>query len=571
MSITFLSTYSQESEYKKFGIAYNKAHKFLNGNLDSSLYYVNEAERIALRNDSISWRFRANLLEAVIYSDQEKFFEQDSMHNLLDSLKSKVSLEFQVFYLQGVASSHYDRSNYQKAFDLYSKANELLDTTWENYKIMKTGTLSNLALMSKKLDDFDSAINYNLEVLKINEHHFTTLNNLGNLFRFIGDFKTSKYYFNLCYINKNLGYRSRYTCLYGLQSANKDLGKLDTSKYFLKKIISQPDSCRKSTYFLAVDALSTIYIHEDSLDQAKYYLDMLSTLSDTEKRKKNYSLLAAELYRKNKDYVQSRKIYKELLDSNYLASTDIRIQKDIYRGWFDSELHLRKDQDVVSYWNNYSTIMDSIKSQTVLTSVIKAEREFQLEKKQNKIKLLVQQEKINELTISKLRGLLLGSLIGLCGIIFGLYYFFQKNKNEKRIALSLNDELASKLEELENDPKKLLTQNWLISRPPKILKVQFDDIIAVVASNKKSRNSIEFIIKGIDESPLPKMTLTELNNSDNWPKSIFCRIHNSTIINLYEVVEYDSKVEFAVMKTGQKFSVSDKYRSGFKNQLLSIK
>jgi len=147
---------------------------------------------------------------------------------------------------------------------------------------------------------------------------------------------------------------------------------------------------------------------------------------------------------REKRYPEASKYLNESLDLARELNVK-RIIKNIYLSFIDLKVQQGKSREAQEYMEKYYAVRDSLLNEKKTRQIVKMETRFEAEKKEQKIKLLLQESQIQNLWINIW---IVGSLLLLAAV--GIIYRLQQLRARKiRQMLEIQTELNNKLNETD--------------------------------------------------------------------------------------------------------------------------
>jgi len=352
-------------------------------------------------------------------------------------------------------------------------------------------SFSNYGLALTLMTLFDESAEWHLkslsdaEKLKDSTSIVRSLNNLGNIYKYLGDRKTSlKYYSEALSISEKLQMEANSA------SILSNIAQIQQNKGELKKAMAgfekSAELSRKidDQQGLAITLMDLGRVHEqlENVDKARdYYMKSLNlsrriedhigvvytseNLATLESKVKNYSKALQLL---DTALAQSKKLnFKEGIKFVYDTYSRVYYDMKNYKAAYDNRI-------LHEAWK------DTIADKKYLQTVKELETKYETEKKQNEILRLSEENLKNEASIvksnSRIRTILFtGSILGVLAI-FGFIYFRQRSrlgkqnavfeamaqteiKEQTRIARDLHDSIGAMLAATQNQLSGLVPEN----------------------------------------------------------------------------------------------------------------
>jgi len=313
---------------------------------------------------------------------------------------------------------HY-QGNYSQALDYFFKAIKISERI--NRKDMETTTLTNIGLVFMQEKDYNKALEYYYRSIEIGRQTGDSqtinkdLSNIGLTYKKMGDFsKAEEYYKQALSLSEKLNNKYGIAIIFGNLAAvclNKKDYK-NTLAYYQKSAQLFEEMGQKSGLAQTQNGMGVLY------------MEIAKDSSETTATKRS-SLQKAIGYLSNAIKMHSEmKNIKGLLEDY----TDI---SDAWLLYGNTKLALENYKQYVFY-------KDSVFSSDSKTKIAKLEHQRELDLKESQIKLLEQENKIQELNAHKeklIRKVMAGGIIMII-ILAGMMamYFVRKQQHEKLVA-----------------------------------------------------------------------------------------------------------------------------------------
>ena len=381
---------------------------------------------------------------------------------LLSKVKKSGNKKIYINILVTLADINNFLGNYHTALDYLDKTVPLFKNSADKSRIYEI--YSRLGLLNKNIGNYEKSLeNYQkaLKVLKSPNNNYSlkksrTLNSIGNL------------YFEWSYLDKAKEYYEK-SIQAGAKSRNKiqayiNLGNIFTSKENYKKAEENYLNALKLSemydipYFIAKinNNISVMHFKKNEIEKALKFL--LRAAEVNKKLNEDKSLL--------KNYINIFVYYDKLQD---LEKRDkyIKLSKKILDKFSDPYLKIQLYQSLqlvyeeksnfqkaYKYQKKAKAIEDSLFTVEKQKTINELETKYENAQKENQIKLLKTESKLQKAKIKKnefqLRVLIIGSL-GLLVFLFFLYRFYNHKKAANKKLRQMNDKLATS----ENNLRKI--------------------------------------------------------------------------------------------------------------------
>lgn len=435
---------------------------YLRVNLDTAIYYAQEASELALSLGRENWKSlfliaqanglkgnkRQTLDQLNALAKNEKnyslsdsdyrdiFYETGWVHrelgnndsaliNFKKSLKISTQLDDTSIMeadLYMISNVYLDLGQYKRALEGFHQCIDYAQMMEIEDKYPKICALHNdIARVYVFIEDFDKAEEYFLQAYqmsidyKLTTIHQVSLNNLGFIKKEKGEFDEALEFFH-----RALGFRDNDVCrtpypLYNIGNILRQRKQYDSAQYYLNTSLTLADSC-SDTY---IQTLIKIDQGELALETGKL------------QNAKNYLLSALEISRRSGLITEERNIHYAL--SNVYEKLDDYVK-------------------AFTAFKNYEQIKDSLFNESKARELERLENTYLFEKKQQAERLqrqmtdLAKEEALDQ-AISSRNYFILGFIIMLLIALFS-YISVIRKKSANKILSKLNAEIKYQKEEL---------------------------------------------------------------------------------------------------------------------------
>lgn len=411
-------------ESTPLGIEYGqKAYTFAKG----LKYSMGEA--IALRNIGFGY-YLTNKLDSAEISYNKSIEILELLHDIKEKAVCYNNYGL-IFWRKGESI---------KAFENYRKAQNLSEKVHDSLEISRS--LNYIGLVYWKWGDLTLSLDYFTQALKIKEslndsfEIAVTLNNMANIYNELKEYNES-----LKYANRALKLSEAINDKYSQGRALNNIGvsyykmkNYDKAKDIqLKSLQVKETSGDKSGIGYSFSSLGDIYFdlknftkaieyYEKSLEIRKDLHDnygissVLISIGKTYQKLGNNNL-ALEHYNKSLQIAQTG-LLKEVEMNNYLALSNL------YENFGDTKKAL-------NYFRQYHDLKDSIYTKETRDKLAELRINFESEKKEKEISLLIKENELRQLQINKQSqryNILI--TISVFGILMTAFYFYFQNKRK---------------------------------------------------------------------------------------------------------------------------------------------
>lgn len=360
---------------------------------------------------------QVNILNSL--SDQYKHLD---FHQSLDFAERALKIADHLSYQKGIALA-----NYRKAFCYWalgdsklsiekallaselSEKNQFLDIQAESFRI--------LAVNYRSLKEFDKATAYinKAEVLCLRTKNWDLL---------------SRVYNNAGLIEFDKGHNDTALLIYnkGLDIAREHI----TSKFHLCQIVSN---------------IGEVYLESNPDLAITYFNKALKMARETSNNKQAEAGINSDLgraYTRKKEYAKAEQFLKEGLRLTHQLGLK-RVTGHTYLALVDLKVREGKPTEALNYMKDYNAVKDSLNNSAMTRQIVELESRYETQRKEQAIKLLEQEKRIQ---IAWRNTLIIGIILSLAAII--IIYRLQKLRNQKaRQLLEAQKELNDKLKETD--------------------------------------------------------------------------------------------------------------------------
>ncbi|WP_439128538.1 tetratricopeptide repeat-containing sensor histidine kinase [Polaribacter sp.] len=423
-------------------------------------YYLNSfAQKNILIIDSIKGVLKKELNDSI---KGEKFFRIASLYRSINkdsslfyvNISEKIALENKNLGLLGKSynlkgSLNYDISNHKEALKYFYKSKKITSDL-NSYRGL--GIVYNkLAIVHRQLYNLDSALFYNYKTLKVFDslkilpYSLHAKNNIANILNQLGNKKEAlKQHESILKIRDSIkDYRGMMQSLGNIGDTYGDLG------YFNKAIDS---------YEKGIEIAKSI---DDSVSLARFYNNQASLLTDNNKLKEALKLFkkALKLREDNNDLYgvssTSYNIASILLMTNQPRLAEKNLQKSIsIAKKYELTDQLQEGYDLLSrvkllvkqndssfFYQRLSTnLLDSISKQEYSKSLAELEAKYESEKKEKQLLQTRTEKAETELKLSKTKTWTFVLIGGIAILLFLGFAIFQRNKRKHQLAIASQKE-----------------------------------------------------------------------------------------------------------------------------------
>ncbi len=388
-----------------------KSKELLQKNIDSSLYYSDEALALSksLANDTLL--AKSNLQKSSVLILKRNFSEADSL--LQDNLSKQLPKHIEGQTWHNLGTIQYYKQDFQKALDIYLKAAKVLEKAKNSKQLVNTYT--NIGSINASLKNFKNAQLYLERALPLSDfNEILRLQILVNLSTIYKDQKLFKKYTRSVFEAEELA-----------------------KKYQAKSILS-----------VIYNNLATYYTedvsdYDKALSYGKKAIALKKELNLTQTLNVNYNnvglaYLKKNEYRKAISYLDSAIPNAKGILHVYILNN----LKESYEGLYDYK-------KAIYYADLKDSLKDSITEAQQREKVAELTEKFESEKKQQQIDILDTKNELQALTISQQRyALIIFAILALLFLVLG-YLGFKSYKTKQQLNTVL---LQQKLRKTQLNP-----------------------------------------------------------------------------------------------------------------------
>ncbi|MCK8519979.1 tetratricopeptide repeat protein [Aquimarina sp. D1M17] len=388
-----------------------KSKELLQKNIDSSLYYSDEALALSksLANDTLL--AKSNLQKSSVLILKRNFSEADSL--LQDNLSKQLPKHIEGQTWHNLGTIQYYKQDFQKALDIYLKAAKVLEKAKNSKQLVNTYT--NIGSINASLKNFKNAQLYLERALPLSDfNEILRLQILVNLSTIYKDQKLFKKYTRSVFEAEELA-----------------------KKYQAKSILS-----------VIYNNLATYYTedvsdYDKALSYGKKAIALKKELNLTQTLNVNYNNVGLAYLKKN----EYRKAISYLDSAIPNAKGTLHVYvlnnlKESYEG-------LNDYKKAIYYADLKDSLKDSITEAQQREKVAELTEKFESEKKQQQIDILDTKNELQALTISQQRyALIIFAILALLFLVLG-YLGFKSYKTKQQLNTVL---LQQKLRKTQLNP-----------------------------------------------------------------------------------------------------------------------
>ncbi len=389
---------SDKTDLKKIEQQLQRSKEFLQKNLDSAMFYANQAQVLSKNISNDTLLAKSNLQKSSVLLFKQGFNEADSL--LQQNLTKPLPLHIKGQTLHNLATIQYYKQDFEKALDIYLRAAKTIEKA-SNSKLL-VNTYTNIGTINSILKNFKNARTYLERALPLSEFNETLrlqiLVNLSNIYK---EQKLYKKFTNTIFeaeeLAKKYDSKRSLSAIYNNLSTYYSLGDPDNSDlnydlsiaYGKKSVAIKKELNFHHSLGLPYNNIGHSYLKKEQYPIAIKYLD--SALPGSQ------GVLRSYIFNNLKESYEGLKDYK-----NALKFADL---KDKHK--------------------------DSITEAKQKEKVAELTEKFESEKKQQQIDVLDAQNEVQALTIKQQKYILF--ILGIIGVlVLVLGYFGFKNYKTKQ-------------------------------------------------------------------------------------------------------------------------------------------
>jgi tetratricopeptide (TPR) repeat protein len=383
-------------------------------NLDTAVYFLNQAEKIAekipgvdgeLRKGEI-WRQKGwNYFYKSEYKKAYIEFEQaiDLGEKYLTCIDSILKNKAQKLYAASLGSMgvlYTEQGNFNKALYYNLKALKINEAIGDKYYI--AANLGNIGLIYSNQGNYAKALEFYFKALKINEEtgnkrfQSANLSNIGNVYSYQGDFdKALIYTFKALKIHEELGNKKGQAIALGnigLEYSNQ--GNFEKAlEYYFKALNLDEDLGNINGQARHIGNIGLAYYYQgDYTKSLEYHINSLKLNEEIENKQGQAIALGniGNVYTKLKQYSKAEASLNKAVQLNKEFGSITHL-KDAYENLFSLYETTNQYKKALYYYKEFILCRDSILSQENQKALIQKEMQYEYDKKEAMLK--AEQEK----------------------------------------------------------------------------------------------------------------------------------------------------------------------------------
>ncbi len=389
---------SDKTDLKKIEQQLQRSKEFLQKNLDSAMFYANQAQVLSKNISNDTLLAKSNLQKSSVLLFKQGFNEADSL--LQQNLTKPLPLHIKGQTLHNLATIQYYKQDFEKALDIYLRAAKTIEKA-SNSKLL-VNTYTNIGTINSILKNFKNARTYLERALPLSEFNETLrlqiLVNLSNIYK---EQKLYKKFTNTIF-------------------EAEELAKKYDSKRSLSAIYNN-----LSTYYSLGDPGNSDLNYDLSIAYGKKSVAIKKELNFHHSLGLPYNNIGHS-YLKKEQYP----IAIKYLDSALPGSQGV-LRSYIFNNLKESYEGLKDYKNALKFADLKDKHKDSITEAKQKEKVAELTEKFESEKKQQQIDVLDAQNEVQALTIKQQKYILF--ILGIIGVlVLVLGYFGFKNYKTKQ-------------------------------------------------------------------------------------------------------------------------------------------
>ncbi len=293
-----------------------------------------------------------------------------------------------------VADLEMKQKKYEEALNGYLKIGNEYEELYKNDPIKKLPNLRKIIIAYQNLKDYESALEYNLEILKIQtsikneEGILIAKNNIGYAYKYLNNYNLAiRTFEEVLAAEKKQNKAGNVATLINLGITYQNIGDYqNTLRYLLEANKSIEKSGNKKEMAQMYDLLSSVYFNLKDYYNAKYYNDLALKLAEDSKDKKTLSnayQTTSLLYQQEEKYDKALEYFKKHLQIKDSLLVEERLQQQ----------NIQQQQYVVERSENELKLM--MASEDIKEAQLKEAR-AEADKKEKENQILQQSQKIKD-------------------------------------------------------------------------------------------------------------------------------------------------------------------------------
>ncbi|MEM8567498.1 MAG: tetratricopeptide repeat protein [Bacteroidota bacterium] len=331
------------------------AHKYL-GNYDSAIYFSTEALRLASEIDLLQIQADALNTMSTTYMATSRYDEA------ISALQSAIGIFEKIDNRLGLAASYgnlgviyKDKGQYAKALSYYQRATHVYDSLeiWGGV----ANTYHNIATVYQEELDFDTALDYYKKTSKydsitgnVGGRAHTQLN-IGNVLVTLGKpLEAKRYYFQ----SVELGNQSGSKCMTSLPLTQLgelylENNQLDSAEYFIRQSLSIALPCKNSNNISSTyHDYGRFFLKKKDFNQAKYQFLKGYEVATADSLKPKMEVLAEGLYQTLEQLGDYKNALKYLAISTQLNNELFNQQNSLKIARLEANFEFTKEKELLA-------------------------------------------------------------------------------------------------------------------------------------------------------------------------------------------------------------------------------
>ena len=466
--------------------------------------------------------------------------------------------------------------HYEKAIEYYNNSLETSQKIGDKQGIAQT--LNNIGNVYKNQGHYEKAIEYYNNSLKTSQKIgdkqgiARILNNIGLVYNNWGNYeKTIEYYNNSLKISQKIGDKQ------GIAATLNNIGNVyekwgnyeKTIEYYEKSLEIKKELGNEQRISTTLNNIGIVYENQGNYKKAiEYYYNSLKIsqkIGDKQGIAATLNCIGG-IYEKLGDYEKAINFFNKSLKIAQPLNLKELIYND-YQGLSEVNSALGNHQKALEYYKQYTAVKDSVFNKESSKKIAEMEVRYETEKKDNKIKLLEKNQKIQVLKFDKerrIKNTFTIAFILVSVFIFILSYLYIQKQKAYKIIVKHNIELAKKDIEFEK-----IGYGAKIQRNTKINNKQDENKYSgsVLNENQKQKLLQDIILL----MEVEKKFLNPQFTVEDCAKELHTnRRYISQVINEYHETNFNNFVNEYRVKEARKLLVNPEFNNYSLNGIASM-
>lgn len=367
-------------------------------------------------------------------------------------LQRALALADRIKYKHGIAECYNllgvyyrETSRYSDALSFHEKALEIGKETKDS--VVMAYALNSLGVAYRRLDENQKAFQYHFEALNIAKARgdvkgrSIALNSIGNIYLSLGDYRNAIEEFEEglqleSQMNSNIGQAINYA---NMGAAYEGMGDIEKAIVYYKESLKF-NSMERSDKGIAIcyNLLGEANLKKGDYDIALFYLRQAVALNDKLKDKINVAendITIGKVYQKKEDFKTAiRYLNDGLAIAREIGSQSLIIEA--YQALGETQNLSGASALAFASLKKAYELKDSLYKEQATPQMAKLRTLYELDKKEDQIRLLTQENEISQLKLANRTYLNIGIFI-LLGLFVGgtVFYLLYRKQKDKRLML----------------------------------------------------------------------------------------------------------------------------------------